>query len=73
MARTRLMGDPPELLISPDLTGIGAFDFHRGEELIALAEAATEAHLPAIMRLVSAPVARQSGANRKGTGIQAGQ
>lgn len=34
IARSRLAGDPPDLMISPRLTGIGLFDFHRAEELI---------------------------------------
>ena len=34
IARSRLAGDPPDALLSPRLTGIGMFDFHRAEELI---------------------------------------
>lgn len=34
IARSRLAGDPPDLMISPRLSGIGLFDFHRAEELI---------------------------------------
>ncbi|MFT5507873.1 MAG: NTE family protein [Hyphomicrobiaceae bacterium] len=34
IARSRLAGDPPDLMISPRLTGIGLFDFHRADELI---------------------------------------
>ncbi len=35
IARSRLAGDPPDCIISPRLHGIGLFDFHRGEDLIA--------------------------------------
>ncbi|MGI9407219.1 MAG: patatin-like phospholipase family protein [Hyphomicrobiaceae bacterium] len=42
IARSRLAGDPPDLTITPDLTGLGLFDFHRADELIASGEAATE-------------------------------
>jgi NTE family protein len=34
IARSRLAGDPPDIMISPRLSGIGLFDFHRAEELI---------------------------------------
>ncbi len=34
IARSRLAGDPPDAIISPRLSGIGLFDFHRAEELI---------------------------------------
>lgn len=54
MARARLMGDPPDLMISPDLSGIGAFDVHRAEELIKLGEVATQEQLAAIQRRVDA-------------------
>jgi NTE family protein len=52
IARARLMGDPPDLLLSPDLSGIGVFDFHRADELIASGEAAVEPHLATIKRYV---------------------
>jgi len=34
IARSRMAGDPPDLMISPRLSGIGLFEFHRAEELI---------------------------------------
>lgn len=34
IARSRLAGDPPDAIISPRLSGVGLFDFHRAEELI---------------------------------------
>jgi NTE family protein len=36
IARSRLAGDPPDVLISARLSKIGFFDFHRADELIAL-------------------------------------
>ncbi len=41
IARSRLAGDPPDILISPKLSKIGLFDFHRADEMIKLGEAAT--------------------------------
>ncbi len=34
IARSRLAGDPPDVMISPRLSNIGLFDFHRADELI---------------------------------------
>lgn len=35
IARSRLAGDPPDAFINPRLAGIGLFDFHRAQELVA--------------------------------------
>jgi len=44
ITRARLAGDPPDVLISPRLGGIGWFDFHRATEAIDIGtEAATRA------------------------------
>lgn len=43
LTRTRLAGDPPELLIAPKIGHIGLAEFDRAEELIALGEASVEA------------------------------
>ncbi len=40
IARARLAGDPPDFTISPILSEIGMFDFHRGSEAIPLGESA---------------------------------
>lgn len=56
MARSRLMGDPPDLMIAPDLAGIGAFDVHRGGELMVRGEAAAREQVPAIARRVNVVV-----------------
>ena len=42
IARSRLAGDPPDVLISPRLRGIGLFEFHRAADAIALGAEATE-------------------------------
>jgi len=36
IARSRLAGDPPDVLINARLSKIGLFEFHRAEELIAI-------------------------------------
>jgi len=55
IARARLMGDPPDLLLTPDLARIGVLDFHRAEEMIAVGKAAVEPHIPVIERYVNGP------------------
>lgn len=55
IARARLMGDPPDLLIAPDLGHIGVLDFHRADEMIAAGRAAIEPHLPMVERYLSEP------------------
>ena len=42
IARSRLAGDPPDVMISPRLAGIGLFDFHRADELIERGRLAAE-------------------------------
>ena len=34
IARARLMGDPPDFMVSPKLNGFGLFEFHRAAEMI---------------------------------------
>ncbi len=50
IARARLAGDPPDCMISPRLHGIGLFDFHRAEELIARGEAAAQREVEDLAR-----------------------
>ncbi|MEL6374579.1 MAG: patatin-like phospholipase family protein [Pseudomonadota bacterium] len=38
ISRARLAGDPPDIVLKPRLQGIGLFDFHRAEEMIARGE-----------------------------------
>lgn len=48
LARSRMAGDPPDILISPRIGHISLFDFDRAAELIDLGYAAFEAQLPMI-------------------------
>jgi NTE family protein len=54
IARSRLAGDPPDAMISPRLHGIGLFDFHKAEELIARGETAAKRELEEISREIHA-------------------
>jgi len=53
VTRARLAGDPPDVLISPRLTRVGLFDFHRAAEMIALGAEAAEKALPSIAEAVA--------------------
>jgi NTE family protein len=48
LSRSRLAGDPPDVLIVPRIGHIGLMEFHRAEELIAEGEAAVERAVPDI-------------------------
>ncbi len=52
IARSRLAGDPPDLMISPRLAEIGLFDFHRANEAIAAGKAATQRELEEIEQTI---------------------
>jgi len=54
IARQRLAGDPPNVLIGPRLSRIGLFEFHRAAEAIALGEEAAERVLPDIAEALKA-------------------
>ncbi|MFZ4806512.1 MAG: patatin-like phospholipase family protein [Hyphomicrobiaceae bacterium] len=54
IARSRLAGDPPDAMIAPRLAGIGPFEFHRADELIARGEAAARRAIEDILREVDA-------------------
>ncbi len=53
ISRARLAGDPPDLMISPKLSKIGLFDFHRADEIIALGAQATRRAMPDIRELLA--------------------
>lgn len=53
IARSRLAGEPADVLISPRLAQLGLMDYHRGAEAIAEGEVAVELALPAIRRALS--------------------
>ena len=52
ITRTRLAGDPPDILIQPRLAHVGVMEFNRAEETIAAGEAAMQALLPALQGLI---------------------
>jgi NTE family protein len=54
ITRARLAGDPPDVLISPRLGGIGWFDFHRAAEAVAIGSEATTRALDAVSEAVTA-------------------
>ena len=52
IARSRLAGDPPDIMVAPKLARMGLFEFHRAQECIALGRQATERALPDILDLL---------------------
>jgi NTE family protein len=52
IARSRLAGDPPDVMIAPKLAKLGLFEFHRAAECIELGRQATERALPDILELI---------------------
>ena len=54
ISRSRLAGDPPDVMLGPRLGRVGLFDFHRAEETIALGRQAAERALDEIETVVSA-------------------
>jgi NTE family protein len=54
IARSRLAGDPPDLMISPRLGNVGLFEFHRADEAIRLGAEAAERALAEISETVAA-------------------
>ncbi len=53
IARSRLAGDPPDIMVMPILEEMGLFDFHMAEKAIASGKQATEKVLDDIERAVS--------------------
>ncbi len=54
IARSRLAGDPPDILINARLDQFGLFEFHRAAELIAIGSDTAKRWLPEINDLVGA-------------------
>ncbi len=52
IARSRLAGDPPDVMIAPKLGPIGLFEFHRARESIELGRQSTERALPDLLDLI---------------------
>lgn len=58
ISRARLASDPPDLSISPNLAGLGQFEFHRAEEAITIGRSAARAALPALRTMIAGAAAR---------------
>lgn len=54
ITRSRLAGDPPDILISPRLHNIGSLDFHHATEAIAIGAEATQKAIGQITEAVTA-------------------
>jgi NTE family protein len=54
LTRMRLAGDPPDVLITPRVGGIGWFDFHRATEAIAAGAEAAERSIAPISESIAA-------------------
>jgi NTE family protein len=50
IARSRLAGDPPDMIISPRLPAFGLFDFHRAEALIECGAVAAKREIDDLRR-----------------------
>jgi len=48
LSRSRLAGDPPDVLLAPRLGHVGLLEFDRAVESIDIAQAALEAAMPAL-------------------------
>ena len=55
ISRSRLAGDPPDVLINARLGKVGLFDFHRADELIAIGREATRRAIPDIADDIAMP------------------
>ncbi len=55
ISRSRLGGDPPDVLIHARLGKVGLFDFHRADELIAIGREATRRAIPDIAGDIAMP------------------
>jgi NTE family protein len=52
ITRSRLAGEPPDILVTPKLDHIGPLEFHRAKEAIDEGRVSTELVLPALRRLL---------------------
>ncbi|WP_372425540.1 patatin-like phospholipase family protein [Salinarimonas chemoclinalis] len=53
ISRSRLAGDPPDLMVSPKLGAVGLFEFHRAAEAIDLGAQAARRVLPDLQELLA--------------------
>jgi len=56
IARSRLAGDPPDIIIAPKVGTIGLFDFHRAGEAMAEGAKATERQIDELKALIGGVV-----------------
>ena len=54
IARSRLAGDPPDMLITARLETFGLFEFHRADELIAIGQETARRWTPDLAELIGA-------------------
>jgi NTE family protein len=59
ISRSRLAGDPPDVMIGPKLARVGLFDFHRADEAVALGRQAAERMLDEIEAVVQSTTLRR--------------
>jgi NTE family protein len=52
IARSRLAGDPPDIMVTPKLGAIGLFEFHRAEEAMSIGRQAMEKLIPDFKELL---------------------
>jgi len=53
ITRSRMAGDPPEIVVAPRLSHLGLLDFHRAKDAIAEGRRAAEASLPQLQRFMA--------------------
>jgi NTE family protein len=53
ISRSRMAGDPPDVIVAPRLGHLGLLDFHRSKEAIEEGERAVENALPGLKALFS--------------------
>ena len=51
ISRSRMAGDPPDVIVAPRLAHLGLLDFHRAREAIEAGRRAVEASLPSLRAL----------------------
>jgi NTE family protein len=52
ITRSRMAGDPPEMVVAPALSSLGLLDFHRASEAIEEGRRAAKASLPQLQRFM---------------------
>ena len=52
ITRSRMAGDPPEVVVAPALANLGLLDFHRASEAIEEGRRAAKASMPQLRRFM---------------------